>query len=119
MLPGARTSSGVAYTVNSEPSASSNLVGGVAVSATGQIHTSSTLLSTDQFVNGFLVSATGRLLINIEGTIVNIYDGVARSSAGAVIVLAPGTVPSATAMALNGVLLSPTGQLYVTNVSPP
>lgn len=116
MLPGARSSEGVLYTVDGVSPGVANTQGGIAVDiTTGALCTTIVTNSTDTFVNGFRVNEFGAVVMQ-AGTPVTWQEGIGRNAAGAIVFQINAPAPSS--KYLGGLRLDSVGRVHVTN-SPP
>jgi SPRY domain-containing protein len=84
MIPGLRTPDGVLYTTAGPPPADTPFLGGVALSDDGQVYTTTSTVGAI-FVNGFMVSPLGELVIAAVG-VPNVFNGgVGILASGAVL----------------------------------
>lgn len=115
MLPGKRDAQGRLHVTVAAPGATSTLRGGIACSATEQVHITTTV--STKFVNGFMVSDTGQLVVG-TGAIANYLEGIPRQADGAVRHQLNQT-PAATDPYLGGLRIGPAGGVYTTDATPP
>jgi hypothetical protein len=91
------------------------LHGGIALNALGQVHITVTV--SDNFVNGFMVSDTGALVMS-TAAIAYFLEGLPRTATGA-LKGQTDTVPAATDPFLGGLRIGPLGGVYTTLTAPP
>lgn len=115
MLPGLRDAQGRLDVTTDPVAATSTLLGGIACNALGQVHITSTV--GDNFVNGFMVSDTGQLVMSTD-PIAGYKDGLPRDALGR-LKGQTDTVPAATDPFVGGIRVGPLGGVYTTLVAPP
>jgi hypothetical protein len=82
MIPGARDASGVLKTLAGPPPGSAVFMGGLAMSALGEVYTTTSTAGAI-FANGYLVSPTGALVVDTAGAIVGFEGGFGLTASGA------------------------------------
>lgn len=92
----------------------STLVGGIAISTAGETHITETL--SDLFINGFMVSTTGQLVIDIDGVIDEYLMGMPRTSTGALVVQSGSPLSSDPFVA--GIRVENTGGVFISSGTP-
>ena len=115
MLPGRRDGAGRLYTVIAAPGATSTLRGGIAHTEFNQTHITTTV--STNFVNGFMVSATGQLVVSASAAVTEL-DGLPRTATGALKYQADQT-PAATDPFVGGIRVGPLGGVYTSTSVPP
>src|SRR5574343_1090171 len=115
MLPGLRDDQGRLDVTTDPVDATSTLRGGIACNALGQVHITN-VVSTN-FVNGFMVSDTGQLVMSTD-PIVDYKDGLPRDASGRLRGQTD-TVPAATDPFVGGIRVGPLGGVYTTLTAPP
>ena len=95
--------------------ATSTLRGGIACNGLGQVHITNVV--SDNFVNGFMVSDTGALVVSSAAT-VTYQEGLPRTATGA-LKAQTDTVPAATDPFVGGIRVGPLGGVYTTLTAPP
>ena len=116
MLPGLVNPVGLLYTTSDLPDSTSQLNGGIAVSSTGQVHTTIVANGNDTYINSYRVSPIGQLVVQTQGTIVCVIGGIARAANGAVIMMPPDTAPDNTCPYVNRVRTTGAGMLLTTSI---
>ena len=95
-------------------------MGGIQLSSTGQVYVTAAPAVSDQFINGFRVSALGQLVVTPGGVVASFQEGIPRDANGAVVTLANGTpvaLPDGSYAMLGGLSIANTG-LYTTDATP-
>ena len=115
MLPGLRDDQGRLDVTTDPVDATSTLRGGIACNALGQVHITNVV--SDNFVNGFMVSDTGQLVMSTD-PIVDYKDGLPRDASGRLRGQTD-TVPAPTDPFVGGIRVGPLGGVYTTLTAPP
>jgi hypothetical protein len=115
MLPGRRDAQGRLDVTADPVAAGSTLRGGIACNGLGQVHI--TTVVSDNFVNGFMVSDTGALVMSTD-PIVTYQEGLPRDALGRLRGQTD-TIPAATDPFLGGIRVGPLGGVYTTLAAPP
>jgi len=115
MLPGRRDAQGRLDVTTDPVAATSTLRGGIACNALGQVHITNVV--SDNFVNGFMVSDTGALVMSTD-PIVTYQEGLPRDALGRLRGQTD-TIPAATDPYLGGIRIGPLGGVYTTLTAPP
>ena len=115
MLPGLRDDQGRLDVTTDPVDATSTLRGGIACNALGQVHITNVV--SDNFVNGFMVSDTGQLVMSSD-PIVDYKDGLPRDALGRLRGQTD-AVPAPTDPFVGGIRVGPLGGVYTTLTAPP
>jgi hypothetical protein len=115
MLPGRRDAEGRLDVTTDPVGATTTLKGGIAVNGVGQVHITNVV--SDNFVNGFMVSDTGALVMSTAAA-VTFLEGLPRTATGALKAQVD-TVPAAKDPFVGGIRVGPLGGVYTTYTAPP
>lgn len=104
------------YTNAVAPIASDPVMGGVATSPAGAAKI--TTVVSGNFVNGFMVNDVGQLVVAPGGVIADLWMGLPRTAAGALVIQAD-VVPAASDPFVAGIRVGPLGGVYTNTSAPP
>ena len=99
------------------PGGISPRLGGIALTALGQIYYTTVKAATDVYVNGFRVTGEGALVCTPGGAIADFLEGIPRAGDGSMVIQV-NVAPAATDPFLGGLRIGALGGVYTNSTAP-